>query len=63
MTFLRKMNIAPERGHIRNDLRIGVRVVGFERRATIAFSVSEDRVDILRIFRAGRDWKEEVSED
>jgi toxin ParE1/3/4 len=35
-----------------------MRVVGFERRVTIAFSVQEERVTILRIFYGGRNWEE-----
>jgi plasmid stabilization system protein ParE len=41
----------------RDDIRPGLRVVGFERRATIAFRVEDDRVTILRIFHGGRDWQ------
>lgn len=55
--------IASERGHGRDDLKSGLRIVGFERRLTIAFAVRADRVEILRIFRAGRDWAAEFDED
>lgn len=34
-------------------------MVGFERRATILFSVEGDRVTILRVFAAGRNWETE----
>ena len=49
---------ASERGHRRDDIRPGLRITGFERRVTIAFSVSEERVTILRIFYGGRNWEE-----
>ena len=39
----------PERGTRRDDLRPGLRVMGFERRVLIAFRVSADSVAILRI--------------
>ena len=45
----------PERGRRRDDLRPGLRVTGFERRVTIAFHLTADRVVIDRIFYAGRD--------
>ena len=45
----------PERGSLRNDLRPGIRVVGFGRRVAIAFAVSDDRVEIARILYGGRD--------
>lgn len=44
----------PNRGTLREDLRPGLRVMGFERRALIAFRVSSDTVAILRILYGGR---------
>ena len=44
----------PERGTKRDDLRIGLRTVGFERRVTIAFTIRGDQVIILRILYGGR---------
>jgi len=49
---------ASERGHRRDDIRLGLRIVGFERRMTIAFSVGERAVIILRIFYGGQNWEE-----
>lgn len=45
----------PTRGTARYDLRPGLRVVGFERRVTIAFHISGDRVIIDRALYGGRD--------
>ena len=45
----------PERGRQRDDLRPGLRIVGFERRVSIAFHVSPDTLVIDRIFYGGRD--------
>ena len=56
-TFCRGMAFGAERGHSRADIRPGLRIVGFERRATIAFTVTETRVLILRLFYGGRDWE------
>jgi toxin ParE1/3/4 len=47
---------AAERGQRRDDLRPGLRIVGFERRIAIAFEVSNDEVTILRLYYAGRNW-------
>ncbi len=47
-----------ERGHRRDDVRPGLRIIGFERRVTIAFAVEDERVVILRIFYGGRNWEE-----
>ena len=44
----------PERGNRRDDLRPGLRVMGFERRVLIAFRVCSESVAILRILYGGR---------
>lgn len=45
----------PERGLRRDDIRPGLRLMGFERRATIAFEVTEGEVVIVRVLYGGRD--------
>ncbi len=45
----------PERGRRRDDLRPGLRVIGFGRRVTIAFHVTSDRITIDRVLYGGRD--------
>lgn len=54
-SFLDRLGFASDRGHQRNDIRLGLRIIGFERRVTIAFTVEPDRVVILRLSYAGRD--------
>ncbi len=51
------LKTAPFRGTLRNDLRAGLRTFGFERRATILFTVNEDREEavVLGVFYGGRD--------
>jgi len=46
-----------ERGTKRDDLRPGLRIVGFERRITIAFHIGGETVVIDRILYGGRDIK------
>ncbi|AXS39537.1 type II toxin-antitoxin system RelE/ParE family toxin [Breoghania sp. L-A4] len=55
--FCQGLDLASERGQARNDIRPGLRIVGFERNATIAFSVDDTHVTILRVFYRGRDWE------
>lgn len=45
----------PERGRKRDDIRQGLRTMGFERRATIVFQVKSSEVVIVRIFYGGQD--------
>jgi toxin ParE1/3/4 len=47
----------PARGTRRDDIRPGLRTVGFERRVTIAFKVVAREVVIIRIFYGGRDFE------
>lgn len=55
----------PKRGMLRDDIRPGLRLVGFRRQATIAFSVEQDIVIILRIFHRGRNvaFEDEPADD
>ena len=52
--------IASERGHRRDDVITGLRIVGFERRVTIAFNVDDVPVTILRLFYGGQNWEEKI---
>jgi toxin ParE1/3/4 len=61
--YCMKLDLASERGARRDDLLPGLRIVGFERRITVAFVVVAEQVEIVRIFRAGRDWESEFEED
>lgn len=52
--YCRGFSTIAERGTLRDDLRPGLRLVGFERRVTIAFAVAGDQVVILQILYGGR---------
>ena len=58
--WCRGFDLASERGTLRDDIRPGLRIVGFERRITIALMVEEDRVVILRLYYGGRDWPSDL---
>jgi toxin ParE1/3/4 len=45
----------PERGTRRDAIRPGLRTLGYRRRVTVAFHVTETTVVIDRLFYAGRD--------
>lgn len=53
----------PERGMRRDDLWPGLRVMGFERRTSIAFVVGDDTVTILRVLYGGRDLETAFADD
>lgn len=52
----------PERGTRRDDILPGLRTIGFERRATIAFRVLKTRVEIVTIAYGGRDFESALRE-
>ena len=56
--FCMGLDLASERGALREDIRPSLRVVGFERRLTVAFSVEGDFVTIFRLFYGGQNWEE-----
>ena len=47
----------PHRGHVREDIGPGIRVYGYQRRAAVAFTVTEAVVEILGIYWGGRDYE------
>jgi toxin ParE1/3/4 len=60
LAHLESFDLGAERGTRRDDIRPGLRIVGFERRVTIAFAVDETRVLILRLFYGGVNWIEVI---
>lgn len=61
--FCEDFSTFPERGTKRDDVRKNLRTVGYERRATIAFSVQEDSVIIHGVFYGGQDYDSLMQED
>ncbi|GJD36652.1 type II toxin-antitoxin system RelE/ParE family toxin [Methylobacterium aerolatum] len=56
LRFCAGLGLGAERGSLRDDIRPGLQVIGFERRVAVAFAVEDDRIVILRISSGGRDW-------
>jgi len=63
-TYCETLASFPERGRRRDDLRRGLRVVGFERRVVIAYMVLDTgEVEIGRIFYGGRNYEALLQEE
>ena len=62
-SFCEGLEPFPERGVARDDIRPGLRLVHFERRVVVAFTISPDQVRIGRIFYGGRDYAALLTED
>jgi toxin ParE1/3/4 len=60
ISFCQGLANAPQRGTRRDDIRQGLRTIGFERRVTVAFEVVERRVVILGILYGGRQFEREL---
>lgn len=56
IAFCQGLSIFPERRTKRDELRSDLRVIGYARRVTIAFSVKTDRVIIHGVFYGGQDY-------
>lgn len=52
--FCVSLDTFPERGESWKHVISGLRVIGFERRVSIAFRLAKDRVTILRVLYGGR---------
>jgi toxin ParE1/3/4 len=55
--YCERLAHCPRRGTKRDDIRPGLRTVGFRRRVTIAFTVDEKVVTILGVYYGGRDFE------
>ena len=53
----------PERGTRRDAIRPGLRTLGYRRRVTVAFRVTDTTVVILRVLYGGRDLEGLLGED
>ncbi len=61
-SYICGFDYASERGTLFNDIREGLRTVGFERRVTIAFNDTAQDVIVLGLFYGGQNWQEALSE-
>jgi plasmid stabilization system protein ParE len=62
ITFCEKIATFPLQGRPRDDIRPGLRVVGFRRRAVIAFTDTGQAVMIVGIFYGSRDYEAVLAE-
>ena len=53
--YSERFDTFPQRGTRRDDLRPGLRTIGFRRRVTIAFTAEQDLVTIVSVFYGGQD--------
>jgi toxin ParE1/3/4 len=57
------LTVFPHRGTMRDDIRPGLRITNYRKRAVIAFAVQGDRVAIIGVFYGGQDYAAVLHED
>lgn len=57
ISYCEGLSVFPQRGSSRDDIRPGLRTVGYKKRVIIAFTVLNGTVAILGIFYGGRDYE------
>lgn len=57
LAYCESLSTAPYRGQDRGDIRLGLRIANYRKRAVIAFAVDGNRVAILGIFYGGRNYQ------
>lgn len=63
VTYCEGLSEFPRRGTARDDIRPGLRIVGYRKRVIVAFAVIDDTVAILGVFYGGRDYEAILGEE
>ena len=53
----------PHRGTMRDDVRPGLRITNYKKRAVIAFAVDDEQVSIIGVFYGGQDYETILQND
>jgi toxin ParE1/3/4 len=57
------LKVFPHRGTIRDDVRAGLRITNYKKRAVIAFDVDARQVSIIGVFYGGQQYEVMLRED
>lgn len=63
VSYCESLSMFPMRGVARDDVRAGLRITHFKKRAIIAYAVQADEVFIVGIFYGGQDYAGILHED
>ena len=63
VSYCESLSSFPHCGTVRDDLRKGLRVTHYKKRAVIAFAVEADWVYIIGVFSGGQDHESRLSND
>ncbi|OOG49921.1 type II toxin-antitoxin system RelE/ParE family toxin [Polaromonas sp. C04] len=63
VTYCEGLRDFPHRGTRRDDVRPGLRITNYKKRAVIAFAVDAEQVSIIGIFYGGQDYETALQSD
>jgi toxin ParE1/3/4 len=63
VSYCESLRTFPHRGTKRDDVRPGLRITNYKKRAVIAFDVDSERVSIIGVFYGGRDYERVLHDD
>ncbi len=63
VTHCEDLRTFPNRGALRDDIRPGLRITNFKKRAVIAFAVNADLVSIIGIYYGGQNYEAVLLDD
>lgn len=63
VTYCESLRTFPHRGTRRDDVRPGLRITHYRKRAVIAFAVEAEQVFILGVFYGGQDYESMLADD
>ena len=57
VSYCESLGTFPHRGTMRDDVRSGLRITNYKKRAVIAFDVDAEQVSIISVFYGGQDYE------
>lgn len=63
VSYCENLQTFPHRGTKRDDVRPGLRITNYKKRAVIAFDVDGDLVSIIGVFYGGQDYETMLHDD
>ena len=63
VSYCESLRTFPHRGTIRDDVRLGLRITNYKKRAVIAFDVDAEQVSIIGVFYGGQDYETILQDD
>lgn len=63
VTYCENLRDLPHRGTSRDDIRQGLRITNYKKRAVIAFAMDTDLISIIGVFYGGQDYETALQSD